>query len=181
MIDPKKLELSTYKRLQGYHLITSESIDEYVITTPKNAIHALRSAELEMEKRYNLLSKQTVRNIEQYNERATGKDGFDPLPYIVVLVDELADLMITAGKEIEEPIARLAQMARAAGIRKPKPITTHVLRHSFACNALLAGVPITTVQLALGHSSLRTTEIYLKAIQNQEQLKKDFTEHPLPL
>ena len=116
MIDPKKLELSTYKRLQGYHLITSESIDEYVITTPKNAIHALRSAELEMEKRYNLLSKKTVRNIEQYNERATGVDGYDPIPYIVVLVDELADLMITAGKEIEEPIARLAQMARAVGI-----------------------------------------------------------------
>ncbi|MBT4034327.1 MAG: DNA translocase FtsK [Candidatus Marinimicrobia bacterium] len=116
MIDPKKLELSTYKRLQGYHLITSESIDEYVITTPKNAIHALRSAELEMEKRYNLLSKKTVRNIDQYNERATGKDGYDPLPYIIVLVDELADLMITAGKEIEEPIARLAQMARAVGI-----------------------------------------------------------------
>ncbi|MCF7824091.1 MAG: DNA translocase FtsK [Candidatus Marinimicrobia bacterium] len=116
MIDPKKLELSTYKRLQGYHLITSESIDEYVITTPKNAIHALRSAELEMEKRYNLLSKKTVRNIDQYNERATGKDGFVPLPYLVVLIDELADLMITAGKEIEEPIARLAQMARAVGI-----------------------------------------------------------------
>ena len=116
MIDPKKLELSTYKRLQGYHLITSESIDEYVITTPKNAIHALRSAILEMEKRYDLLSKKTVRNIDQYNERATGKDGFNPLPYIVVLVDELADLMITAGKEIEEPIARLAQMARAVGI-----------------------------------------------------------------
>ena len=116
MIDPKKLELSTYKRLQGYHLITSESIDEYVITTPKNAIHALRSAELEMEKRYNLLSKKTVRNIDQYNERATGKDGYVHLPYIVVLVDELADLMITAGKEIEEPIARLAQMARAVGI-----------------------------------------------------------------
>ena len=116
MIDPKKLELSTYKRLQGYHLITSESIDEYVITTPKNAIHALRSAELEMEKRYNLLSKKTVRNIEQYNERATGIDGYNPIPYLVVLIDELADLMITAGKEIEEPIARLAQMARAVGI-----------------------------------------------------------------
>jgi len=116
MIDPKKLELSTYKCLQGYHLITSESIDEYVITTPKNAIHALRSAELEMEKRYNLLSKKTVRNIDQYNERATGKDGYNPLPYLIVLIDELADLMITAGKEIEEPIARLAQMARAVGI-----------------------------------------------------------------
>jgi len=116
MIDPKKLELSTYKRLKGYHLITSENIDEYVITSPKNAIHALRSALLEMEKRYDLLSKKTVRNIDQYNERATGVDGYDPIPYIVVLIDELADLMITAGKEIEEPIARLAQMARAVGI-----------------------------------------------------------------
>ena len=115
MIDPKKLELSTYRRLEGYHLITSESIDEYVITKPKNAVHALRAAELEMEKRYDLLSKRTVRNIDQYNERAES-EGYDPLPFIVVLIDELADLMITAAKDIEEPIARLAQMARAVGI-----------------------------------------------------------------
>ena len=115
MIDPKKLELSTYRRLEGYHLITSESLDEYVITKPKNAVHALRAAELEMERRYDLLSKRTVRNIDQYNDRAE-ENEYEPLPYIVVLIDELADLMITAAKEIEEPIARLAQMARAVGI-----------------------------------------------------------------
>jgi S-DNA-T family DNA segregation ATPase FtsK/SpoIIIE len=115
MIDPKKLELSIYRRLEGYHLITSASLDEYVITKPKNAVHALRAAELEMEKRYDLLSKKTVRNIDQYNERAEDGD-YEPLSYIVVIIDELADLMITAAKEIEEPIARLAQMARAVGI-----------------------------------------------------------------
>jgi len=72
------------------------------------------------------------------------------------------------------------QMARDAGIVKAKPITTHTLRHTFACLALLSGIPITTVQIALGHSSLRTTEIYLKAIQNTEQMRRDFEAHPLP-
>lgn len=71
-------------------------------------------------------------------------------------------------------------MAKRAGLRKAKPVTTHTLRHTFACLSLLAGVPITTVQIALGHSSLRTTEIYLKAIQNAEQMKKDYQAHPLP-
>lgn len=116
LIDPKKLELSIYRQLVGYHLITGEGMDEHVLTKPKNAVQALRAAELEMEKRYEILSEVTVRNIEQYNERAISTGAFEPLPYIVVVIDELADLMITAAKEVEEPITRLAQMARAVGI-----------------------------------------------------------------
>ncbi|MCF7801923.1 MAG: DNA translocase FtsK [Candidatus Marinimicrobia bacterium] len=116
MIDPKKLELSIYRQLVGYHLITGEGMDEHVLTKPKNAVQALRAAELEMEKRYEILSEATVRNIEQYNERAAKSDDMESLPYIVVVIDELADLMITAAKEVEEPITRLAQMARAVGI-----------------------------------------------------------------
>ncbi|MBD3276470.1 MAG: hypothetical protein GF372_14230, partial [Candidatus Marinimicrobia bacterium] len=117
LVDPKKLELAVYQQLAGYHLITSEDLDEYVITKPNNAVSALRSAEIEMERRYDVLSQAQVRDIDQYNRRVeAGKYDGEHLPYIVVVIDELADLMITAAKEVEEPIARLAQMARAVGI-----------------------------------------------------------------
>jgi S-DNA-T family DNA segregation ATPase FtsK/SpoIIIE len=117
LVDPKKLELAVYQQLAGYHLITSEDLDEYVITKPNNAVSALRSAEIEMERRYDVLSQAQVRDIDQYNRRVeAGKYDGEQLPYIVVVIDELADLMITAAKEVEEPIARLAQMARAVGI-----------------------------------------------------------------
>mgnify|MGYP005842114527 CR=1 FL=1 len=117
MVDPKKLELSVYQALEGYHLITSEDLDEYVITKPSNAVTALRSAEIEMERRYELLADAAVRDIDEYNKRvAEGRHEGEHLPYIVVVIDELADLMITASKEVEEPIARIAQMARAVGI-----------------------------------------------------------------
>lgn len=117
LVDPKKLELAVYQQLAGYHLITSEDLDEYVITKPNNAVSALRSAEIEMERRYDVLSQAQVRDIDQYNRRVeSGRYDGEHLPYIVVVIDELADLMITAAKEVEEPIARLAQMARAVGI-----------------------------------------------------------------
>lgn len=117
LIDPKKLELSVYQDLAGYHLITSEDMDEYVITKPQNAVTALRAVEVEMERRYEILADATVRDIKEYNRRIeNGQYEGDFLPYIVVVIDELADLMITAAKEVEEPIARLAQMARAVGI-----------------------------------------------------------------
>jgi len=117
LIDPKKLELSVYQDLAGYHLITSEDMDEYVITKPQNAVTALRAVEVEMERRYEILAEATVRDIRDYNQRVeSGRHDGDLLPYIVVVIDELADLMITAAKEVEEPIARLAQMARAVGI-----------------------------------------------------------------
>jgi S-DNA-T family DNA segregation ATPase FtsK/SpoIIIE len=138
LIDPKKLELSVYKALEKYHLITNDDIGEYVITRPQNAVLALRSAEVEMERRYTVLANATVRNIDEYNRKI--KDGLEGelLPYLLVVIDELADLMLTAGKEIEEPIARLAQMARAVGIhlviatqRPSVDVITGVIRSNF--------------------------------------------------
>lgn len=117
LIDPKKLELSAYRALEKYHLITSEDLDEYVITRADNAIVALRSAEAEMERRYDILAGATVRNIAEYNAKVEkGQLDQEYLPYIVVVIDELADLMMTSAKEVEEPITRLAQMSRAVGI-----------------------------------------------------------------
>jgi len=117
LIDPKKLELSIFKALEGYHLITCEDLDEFVITRADNAIVALRSIELEMERRYEILAGATVRNIDEYNNRVvSGELDKEFLPYIILIIDELADLMMTSAKEVEEPITRLAQMARAVGI-----------------------------------------------------------------
>jgi len=116
LIDPKKLELSIYKKLKGYHLMPMRDVKEEIITTPQLAVLALKSAEVEMERRYDLLAAEGVRGIVDYNKRAEASGEFSKIPYIVVIIDELADLMLTAAKDIEEPIARLAQMARAVGI-----------------------------------------------------------------
>ncbi len=107
MVDPKMLEFSIYNDIP--HLLTP------VITKPKQAIAALANMVREMERRYYLMSQTRTKNIENYNEKAK-KEGFPPFPYIVVVIDELADLMMTGGKEVEVSIARLAQMARASGI-----------------------------------------------------------------
>jgi len=124
IIDPKKIELSFYRKLKSHYLAVSPDINEEIITTPQNAIVILKSVELEMEKRYDRLAKASVRNIVDYNIKVlsdkkpqdTDQIKHHPIPYIVVVIDELADLMITSGKEVEEPIARLAQLARAVGI-----------------------------------------------------------------
>ena len=124
LIDPKKLELNLYKKLKHHHLTTREDLDEQVITTVENAVAVLRSLEAEMEWRYRLLAKIGVRNIQQYNKEAAGKSVqtetgvkvLPGLPYLILVVDELADLMITGAREVEEPIARLAQMSRAVGL-----------------------------------------------------------------
>jgi DNA segregation ATPase FtsK/SpoIIIE, S-DNA-T family len=118
MIDPKRIELSVYKDIP--HLLHP------VVTEPKEATRALRWAVQEMERRYMLLSDRGVRNIDAYNKKiikqkkATaigGDEGLgDPLPYIILIIDELADLMMVSTREVEEYITRLAQMARAAGI-----------------------------------------------------------------
>lgn len=107
MIDPKMLEFSIYNDIP--HLLTP------VITQAKQAVVALSNMVGEMERRYQLMSKAKTKNIENYNEKAE-KMGFEPFPYIVVIIDELADLMMTSGKDVEFSIARLAQMARASGI-----------------------------------------------------------------
>jgi S-DNA-T family DNA segregation ATPase FtsK/SpoIIIE len=123
MIDPKKIELSLYSKLKKHFLATSSDINESIVTSPSNAVSVLKSVESEMENRYDKLANAGVRNIESYNEKyAQGKlkdnDAIrhKKMPFIVVIIDELADLMITAKREIEEPIARIAQMARAVGI-----------------------------------------------------------------
>jgi S-DNA-T family DNA segregation ATPase FtsK/SpoIIIE len=123
IIDPKKIELAQYAKLKSHFLAISPDIDEEIVTTPANAVLALRGVELEMERRYDRLAAAGVRNIQDYNERLrSGRLASTPehpharLPYLIVVIDELADLMITAAREVEEPIARLAQLARAVGI-----------------------------------------------------------------
>ncbi|HRR08597.1 MAG TPA: DNA translocase FtsK 4TM domain-containing protein [Rhodothermales bacterium] len=128
MIDPKKIELLQYGAIANHYIAMPESAESPIITDYSQAFGILKSCEKEMEMRYDLLSDLTVRGIRDYN-RKLHKNKLEGtalkehahlvhrhLPYIVVIVDELADLMMTAGKEIEGPIARLAQMARAVGI-----------------------------------------------------------------
>ena len=115
MIDPKKVEMTLYKKLEGYHLLKMEDIPEPIVTSVDNAILALRALEKEMDKRYNILADAVVRNIGEYNEKMK-KIGDKIMPYIVLVVDELADLMMLSAKDVEAPIARLAQLARAVGI-----------------------------------------------------------------
>lgn len=107
MVDPKRIELSLYNDIP--HLITP------VVTDMKKATHALNWAVSEMEQRYDLLADKKVRNINQYNRKAK-EEGFEELPYLVIIIDELADLMMVASRDVETALARLAQMARAAGI-----------------------------------------------------------------
>ncbi|OQY75964.1 MAG: cell division protein FtsK [Ignavibacteriales bacterium UTCHB2] len=125
MVDPKKIELSFYNKLRKHYLAVTPDLDEEIITEPQNAVLMLKSVEYEMERRYDKLAKAGVRNIVDYNKKVkdpktrphdTDTIKHHPIPYIIVVVDELADLMITAGKEVEEPITRLAQLARAVGI-----------------------------------------------------------------
>ena len=116
LIDPKKLELATYKTLVGYHLITAPDLDEYVMTTAENAVGILDSAITEMERRFELFADARVRNIQEYHKKQASDSGLEKIPYIVVLIDELADLMMTSGRAVEDPITRLAQKARAVGL-----------------------------------------------------------------
>ena len=121
MIDPKKIELQQYSHIADHFIAMPPDADDPIITDFTQAMGVLKSCEKEMERRYDLLSAASVRGLKDYNKKFdAGKlpdgEGHRHLPYIVVVVDELADLMMTAGKEIEGPIARLAQMARAVGI-----------------------------------------------------------------
>ena len=122
LIDPKKLELSLYAEMKNHYLLWRPDLDEEVITKPNNAVSMLNTMVLEMERRMEKMHKLSVRNIREYNAkiRANPKvyknTEHQQMPYIVVLIDELADLMMVASKDVELPIARLAQMARAGGI-----------------------------------------------------------------
>jgi len=121
IIDPKKIELQQYTHLREHFMAQPEDLDEAVITEVDEALGVLKSCEKEMEQRYDLLSEAGVRGIQQYNRKfKNGKlppeDGHRHMPYIVVVVDEMADLMMQTDKDVEGPIARLAQKARAVGI-----------------------------------------------------------------
>ena len=146
LIDPKRLELLPYARLVNHHLITLPNLDEHVITAPENAVMILKAIEMEMEHRYRVLAKANVRNLEDFNTAVEAGEVLTKLeeryrrrmPYIVIVVDELADLMLTAGKEIEAPISRLAHMARAVGIhmilatqRPSTDVLTGVIKANF--------------------------------------------------
>ncbi len=121
MVDPKKVELSIYSVIEKHFLAKLPDEDEAIITDTTKVVNTLNSLCIEMDTRYDLLRDAQVRNIKEYNEKFIKRhlnpnNGHRYLPYIVVVVDEFADLIMTAGKEVETPIARIAQLARAVGI-----------------------------------------------------------------
>lgn len=121
LIDPKKVELSVYAKLEKHFLAKLPGEDEAIITDTQKVIYTLNSLCIEMENRYTLLQKAAMRNVKEYNEKFTKKhlnpnNGHRYLPYIVVVVDEFADMIMTAGKEVERPLTLLAQKSRAIGI-----------------------------------------------------------------
>jgi S-DNA-T family DNA segregation ATPase FtsK/SpoIIIE len=121
LVDPKKVELTLYNKIERHYLAKLPDSDEAIITDNKKVINTLNSLCIEMDNRYELLKNAACRNIVEYNKKFKARklnpnDGHQFLPYIVLVVDEFADLIMTAGKEVETPIARLAQLARAIGI-----------------------------------------------------------------
>jgi len=121
LIDPKKVELFPYSKLEKHFLAFLPGQEEPIITDTKKVVHTLNSLCMEMDERYNLLKKAHARNIKEYNKKFIDRklnplNGHKYLPFIVLVIDEFADLIMTAGKEVELPIARLAQLARAVGI-----------------------------------------------------------------
>jgi S-DNA-T family DNA segregation ATPase FtsK/SpoIIIE len=121
LVDPKKVELSLYRVIEHHFLAKLPGEEEAIITDTKKVVHTLNALCIEMDNRYDLLKEAGVRNIKEYNEKFVKRKlnpqkGHQYLPFIVLVIDEFADLIMTAGKEIEMPIARLAQLARAVGI-----------------------------------------------------------------
>ncbi len=121
LIDPKKVELSIYRHIEKHFLAKLPGEEDAIITDTKKVVHTLNALCIEMDNRYDLLKEAGARNIREYNEKfikrkLNPQKGHQFLPFIVLVIDEFADLIMTAGKEIEMPIARLAQLARAVGI-----------------------------------------------------------------
>lgn len=143
MVDPKKVELSIYSVIEKHFLAKLPDEEEAIITETSKVVNTLNSLCIEMDSRYDLLKEAQVRNIKEYNDKFIKRQlnpnkGHKYLPYIVVVVDEFADLIMTAGKEVEQPIARIAQLARAIGIhmiiatqRPSTNIITGVIKANF--------------------------------------------------
>ncbi|MEX2380209.1 MAG: DNA translocase FtsK, partial [Vicingaceae bacterium] len=121
LVDPKKVELTLFNKIERHYLAKLPDSEEAIITDNQKVINTLNSLCIEMDNRYELLKDAYVRNIKEYNAKFIARklnpeNGHKYLPYIVLVIDEFADLIMTAGKEVEQPIARLAQLARAIGI-----------------------------------------------------------------
>jgi S-DNA-T family DNA segregation ATPase FtsK/SpoIIIE len=142
LVDPKKVELTLYSKLENHFLARIPDTEEPIITDTQKVIYTLNSLTIEMDQRYLLLKLAQVRNIKEYNQkfikrRLNPEKGHRYLPYIVVIIDEFADLIMTAGREVEVPLARLAQVARAVGIHlviaTQRP-TTNIITGSIKAN-----------------------------------------------
>jgi len=145
LVDPKKVELSIFNKIERHFLAKLPDTDEAIITDTKKVVNTLNSLCMEMDRRYDLLKEAGCRNLKEYNlkfveRRLNPKKGHRFLPFIVLVIDELADLMMTAGKEVETPIARLAQLARAIGIhlivatqRPSVNVITGIIKANFPC------------------------------------------------
>lgn len=143
LIDPKKVEFNIYGSVEKHFLAKLPDGEDAIITDTTKVVHTLNSLCMEMDSRYDLLKKAHVRNIKEYNEKLADRElnpekGHRYLPYIVVIIDEFGDLIMTAGKEVEMPIARIAQLARAVGIhmiiatqRPSVTIITGVIKANF--------------------------------------------------
>lgn len=143
LVDPKKVELTLYAKLERHFLAKMPGEDDAIITDTHKVIHTLNSLCIEMDARYDLLRLAEVRHVKEYNEkfrnrRLNPRKGHRFLPYIIVIIDEFADLIMTAGREVETPIARIAQLARAVGIhlviatqRPTTNIITGVIKANF--------------------------------------------------
>lgn len=143
LVDPKKVELNIYSKIERHYLAKMPDEEDAIITDVQRVVYTLNSLTIEMEDRYELLKKAHTRNIKEYNQKFVKRllnpeKGHRFLPYIVVIIDEFADLIMTAGKEVELPIARIAQLARAVGIhmiiatqRPSTNIITGVIKANF--------------------------------------------------
>lgn len=145
LVDPKKVELSLFNKIERHFLAKLPDSEEPIITDTKKVVNTLNSLCMEMDMRYDLLKDAGCRNLKEYNQkfierRLNPKKGHRFMPFIVLVIDELADLMMTAGKEVETPIARLAQLARAIGIhlvvatqRPSVNVITGIIKANFPC------------------------------------------------
>jgi len=147
LVDPKKVELTLFNKIERHYLAKLPDSEDAIITDTTKVIHTLNSLCIEMDQRYDLLKDAMVRNIKEYNtkfiqRRLNPEQGHRFLPYIVLVIDEFADLIMTAGKEVETPIARLAQLARAIGIhlivatqRPSVNVITGIIKANFPARA----------------------------------------------
>jgi S-DNA-T family DNA segregation ATPase FtsK/SpoIIIE len=169
MVDPKKVELTLYSKIERHFLAKLPDAEEAIITDTQKVINTLNSLCIEMDERYDLLKAAFVRNIKEYNQKFIARklnpqNGHRFLPYTVVIIDEFADLIMTAGKEIETPIARLAQLARAVGIhliiatqRPTTNIITGVIKANFPARIafrVTSGVDSKTILDSTGANQL---------------------------